>query len=362
LARAERRETWSQPISHRRLHFIIPGDLSAPTGGYHYDRRIIVGLRALGWQVEPIALDASFPAPSAAARADAAAKLKTIADNERVLIDGLALGAIPEIVEQERKRLRLIGLVHHPLADETGLTSERSEALRASESAALAAMRRLVVTSAATARRLQAMSLDADQISVIEPGTDPATLADRAGREPLRLLCVGALIPRKGHRFLIEALSTLRDLAWRLTLIGSLEQDRATALKIQAQVQALRLGERIILSGEVDDSTLSAAYQQADLFVLPSLFEGYGMAFSEALAHGLPILGCDAGAVADTVPNTAGLLVAPKSSPALAAALRRLLSNPSERAQLAAGAERARAQLPDWPSQARRWADVLDHV
>lgn len=276
------------------------------------------------------------------------------------MIDGLALGVIPEIVEPERERLRLIGLVHHPLADETGLTPERSEALRASESAALAAMRGLVVTSAATARRLQAMGLDAARITVIEPGTDPAPLADRAGREPLQLLCVGALIPRKGHRFLIEALATLRDLAWRLTLIGSLEQDRATALKIQAQVQALGLGEQVLLSGEVHDSALAAAYQQADLFVLPSLFEGYGMAFSEALARGLPILGCNAGAVADTVPNTAGRLVEPSSSAALAAALRHLLSNPSDRSQLAAGAERARAQLPDWPSQARRWAELLE--
>ncbi|MBK5938460.1 glycosyltransferase family 4 protein [Halochromatium roseum] len=319
-------------------------------------------MRALGWQVDPIALDASFPAPNATARADAAAKLQAIADNERVLIDGLALGVIPELVEQEQARLRLIGLVHHPLADETGLSIEWSRALRTSESAALAMMHSLVVTSNATARRLQAMGLDAAQITVIEPGTDPAPIADRAGREPLQLLCVGALIPRKGHRFLIEALATLRDLDWRLTIIGSLEQDRATALNIQSQIQALGLGERVLLSGVVNDSRLEAAYQQADLFVLPSLFEGYGMAFSEALAHGLPILGCDAGAVADTVPNTAGLLVEPGSSTALAAALRRLLSNPSERAQLAAGAERASAQRPNWPSQAQRWAELLDRI
>lgn len=362
MAKAERRRTWSRPISHRRLNFLIPGNLAAPTGGYRYDRRIIAGLRAHGWQVNPITLDASFPAPSAAARADAAAKLQAVADNERVLIDGLALGVIPEIVEQQQARLRLIGLVHHPLADESGLSTECSRALRASESAALALMHTLVVTSGATARRVQAMGLDAAQITVIEPGTDPAPLAKRAGREPLQLLCVGALIPRKGHRFLIEALATLRDLAWRLTIIGSLEHDRATALNIQSQVQALGLGERVLLSGEVNDSRLEAAYQQADLFVLPSLFEGYGMAFSEALAHGLPILGCNAGAVADTVPNTAGLLVEPRSSAALAAALRRLLSNSSERAQLAAGAERARAQRPNWPNQAQRWAQLLENV
>ncbi|MEA3641130.1 MAG: glycosyltransferase family 4 protein [Lamprobacter sp.] len=344
------------------LRFLIPGDLLAPTGGYRYDRRLIAGLRAQGKQVAVAALDASFPRPSATARADATAKLKAVPDDHQVVIDGLALGVIPEVVGAERERLRLIGLVHHPLADETGLSTAQRAALQASESAALAAMRKLVVTSAATARCLAQMGIAAEQVAVIEPGTDPAPLARRAGRDPLRLLCVGALIPRKGHRYLIEALARVRDRPWRLDLIGSLEADPATAASIQAQIGRLGLGERMVLHGAVDDSMLEAAYQQADLFVLPSLFEGYGMAFSEALAHGLPILGCDAGAVADTVPSSAGLLVAPRSSAALAAGLRLLLSDRRARLRLMAGAERARAQLPDWPSQIQRWADLLAHV
>lgn len=344
------------------MHVLIPGDLSAPTGGYRYDRRIVAGLRSRGWGVNLVALDASFPSPSEAARADAAAKLGAIANNERVLIDGLALGVIPELVHAERMRLRLIGLVHHPLADETDLPPERSAALRESERKALTAMEQIVVTSTATARRLAQMDIDAARIAVIEPGTDPAPLARRAGQDPLQLLCVGALIPRKGHGILLEALSTLSELTWQLQIIGSLERDPANTANVQAQIQGLELGERVALSGEVDDQALEAAYQQADLFVLPSLFEGYGMAFTEALAHGLPILGCEAGAVADTVPADAGLLVAPGSSAALASALRRMLSNPSERRRLAAGAERARAQLPTWPDQGQRWAQLLEYV
>jgi len=345
-----------------RLQFLIPGNLFAATGGYGYDRRLIAGLRARGWQVDLTALDASFPAPSAAALADAAVQLASIADHERVLIDGLALGAMPLLLEAERERLRLVGLVHHPLADETGLAPADRQRLWDSERAALAAMRTVVVTSAATAQRLGQMGMPSARIRVIEPGTDPAPLARRVGRAPLRLLCVGALIPRKGHRFLLEALASLRDLAWRIDLIGCLKADPTTVASIRTQIDRLALGGRVLIQGEVTDEALEAAYQQADLFVLPSLFEGYGMAFSEALAHGLPILGCRAGAVPDTVPADAGLLVAPGSSAALAAGLRQLLTDRTQRLELAAGAERARARLPDWPSQVQRWQDLLAHV
>ncbi|WP_462323149.1 glycosyltransferase family 4 protein [Halochromatium sp.] len=348
--------------SEPRLHFLIPGDLLAPTGGYRYDRLIAAGLRARGWQLSLVALDASFPTPTQQARADAAAKLSAVADKERVLIDGLALGVMPEIVQAERKRLRLIGLVHHPLAHETGVSAAQSAALRESERAALVAMQQIVVTSASTARRLERMGIDAARIAVIEPGTDPAPLAERTGQAPLQLLCVGALIPRKGHGILLEALSNLRDLPWQLQIIGSLDRDPATSADVRAQIERLGLGERALLRGEVDEQALATAYQQADLFVLPSLFEGYGMAFTEALARGLPVLGCNTGAVADTVPSDAGLLVAPCSSTALASALRRLLSDANERHRLAIGAERARARLPDWPGQAQRWAELLEHV
>ncbi len=316
----------------------------------------------LGWEVNVVALDASFPTPSSAARADASAKVAAIDDDERVLIDGLALGAMPETVERHRQRLRLIGLVHHPLADETGLSARRSAALRASESRALAAMRRVAITSSATASRLEAMGVGVDRLCVIEPGTDPAPLARRLGQKPIRLLCVGALIPRKGHRFLLEALAATKDLSWTLDLVGSLERDPDTAQALRAQIQALGLDTRVQVRGELDEDALQAVYQQADLFVLPSLLEGYGMAFSEALARGLPILGSGAGAVSETVPSDAGLLVETGSSTALAGGLRRLLSDPSKRAELAAGAERARKRLPNWSSQSQRWVELLDDV
>lgn len=341
------------------LFFLIPGDLETRTGGYRYDLRVIAGLRECGWSVQVVGLDASFPRPGPSARAEAAARLAEIATGATVVIDGLALGAIPELVEAHRDRLRIIALVHHPLADESGQSPGRVAALRRSEQTALAAAHQIVVTSRATARRLSEMGADAGKVSVIEPGTDPAPLAQRRGGSPLQLLCVGAVIPRKGHRVLLEALAQMPERDWHLRVVGDLERDRATAAQLRAQIRSLGLDAQVTLSGELSEASLERAYQEADLFVLASLLEGYGMAFAEALARGLPIVGSGAGAVRETVPADAGVLVEPGSSAALAEAITELMRNRDYRRQLAAGAERARTRLPDWPSRIERWGNRL---
>ena len=345
-----------------RLYLLLPGDLAARTGGTIYDRRIAEGLRRLGWDVRVRSLADSFPQPTAAALADAARVLAEFEDHALVLIDGLALGAMPGLVEPHRERLRLVALLHHPLALEIGLDAARASELRRLEAAALGHVRRVIVTSAATARLLDGFGVDADAIRIVEPGTDPAPAAEGSRTGPLRLLCVGTITPRKGHRLLIEALSGLRHLDWTLTCAGSLTRCPESAALLLRAVGEHGLRARVQLPGEVDEARLASLYASADLFVLPSLYEGYGMAYAEALARGLPVLGTTAGAIPDTVPADAGVLVPPGSVPALAAALERLLTYPALRRRLAEGARRARDNLPDWSGSARRFAEALTLV
>ncbi len=118
------------------LALLVPGDLHARTGGYGYDRRILRELATLGWRTTVIPLDASFPAPHAAATADARAQLAGLPDGSAVVIDGLALGAMPDVVAAEAQRLAIIGLVHHPLALESGLDAAQAAKLEDSPSAA----------------------------------------------------------------------------------------------------------------------------------------------------------------------------------------------------------------------------------
>lgn len=345
------------------LHLLLPGSLDQLTGGTLYDRRIVDGLRAQGRAVGVHELDASFPQPTAAALAGADAALAGLADDAPTIIDGLAFGAMPEVAARHAGRLRLVALVHHPLALETGLDAALSARLRDSETAALRHARRVIVTSRQTARLLADFDVPAARIRVVEPGTEPAPLAMGSGGDgPLRLVAVGTVTPRKGHLLLIEALGRLRHLDWRLDCAGSLDRDPTTAAALRARIEALGLGERVRLLGELPPAALAPHYAQADLFVLASLFEGYGMAYAEALARGLPVLGTTGGAIADTVPADAGLLVPPGDVEALHDALVRLLTDAALRRDLAAGAARARAGLPDWPAAAARFAEALADV
>ena len=178
----------------------------------------------------------------------------------------------------------------------------------------------------------------------------------------MELLCVGTLTPRKGHRLLVEALAALADRDWHCRCIGSLTRDPDTAVAVRYEIGCRGLKGRIALAGEWPPEQLGEAYEAADAFVLPSYHEGYGMALAEALAHGLPVIATRAGAIPETVPASAGLLVPPGDGVALTDALARFLDDPKLRTRLTAGARAAGAKLPDWPQAVRRWTDTLDRL
>ena len=182
-------------------------------------------------------------------------------------------------------------------------------------------------------------------------------------RFPVRaLLCVANLLPRKGHELLVAALARIRDLDWSLTCVGSLERDPATARAVHRRIRTVGLGRRITLAGEIPPRLVAQAYRAADAFVLPSFHEGYGMVYAEAMAHGLPVIATTAGAIPETVPPHAGLLVPPGDPAALARALRRVIAQPALAAQLATGSRTAGARLPDWPQATVTWERAFDRL
>jgi glycosyltransferase involved in cell wall biosynthesis len=345
----------------RRFAFAVPGDLATPTGGYAYDRRMIAELDRLGWHIDLVDLGEGFPWPSSEHRKAALARLSAVPPGRTIVIDGLALGVLPDAANRLRNRNPLIALVHHPLALETGLTAQQSNAMRASERAALAAVNRVVVTSAATARQLvDDYAVPADRIVVARPGSDPATAAVGSDDGIVRLLAVGAVVRRKGFDVLIAALATLTELPWLLTIAGDRGRDPDTAAQLDADIARFKLGGRITMLGAVPPERLAELYAGADLFALASRFEGYGMAYAEAIAHGLPVIGTTAGAIPDTVPAGAGVLVAPDDVGALALALRRAIEYPDERRLLAMSARDAARKLPAWQDSAKIFSDVLE--
>jgi glycosyltransferase involved in cell wall biosynthesis len=345
----------------RRAVVIVPGRLDTRTGGYEYDRRIVEGLRNEGWWVDVRELGGRFPRPTSADRQNAARVLSGLPSRSVVVVDGLALGALPDEMEREASRLRFVALVHHPLALETGIDRGLQEQLRSTERRALAAVRHVVVTGHATAKVLDDYAVPPSRISVIEPGTDPAPLARGSGGDTVQMICVASLVPRKGHDLLLRALAAVPQRNWRLRCVGS-DRDADTSRKLRELQRELALTDHVEFEGESDSSAVASRYDTADLFVLATWYEGYGMAVAEALARGLPVVSTRTGAIPEIVPEHAGVLVEPGDVAALTTALAEIIRSPSLRARLAEGARRARARLPTWPMAVVKLTTVLESV
>jgi len=345
------------------LAFVVPGRLDQLTGGYLYDRHVVDGLRAHGREVEVIELPGCHPEADAGTREAATAALARVAAGRTVVVDGLALPALADGLPVEAQRLRLVGFIHHPLSLETGLAPACARERAELESRLWPRLAGAICPSHETARAVVASGLSPSRVAVVAPGTRrPASLRPAAPGGRLQLLAVGTITPRKGHLLLVDALAPLRHLDWQLTCIGSLTRDPAAASALQERIARHGLGERIALLGEQPADRLAQAYQEAQLFVLPSYHEGYGMVYAEALAHGLPIIATTGGALAETLPASASLRVAPGDLPALQAALGQALADGALRDRLAAGARQAATTLPDWDSAVRRWMAALEQV
>ena len=345
------------------LHLVVPGSLARRTGGTIYDARMTGRLRQLGWRVVVYNLAGRFPDAAAAARESLGGALSEAPAGARVMIDGLAMGALPDVVRAHGDRLRILALVHHPLADETGLTAKEQERFAALERAALDACDGIVVTSEFTAARLRALGVAAEKVRAVLPGTEPARLAAGPGGEQApRLLSVGSVIPRKGYDVLVDALARLRHLPWSCVCVGSLSRDPDYAAALVDQVADRGLDKRIELVGECDEDALDAYYDSSSLFVLASHYEGFGMVLREAVARGLPVVSTTGGAIPEAVPSEAAVLVCPGDAKALADALERLLAGSEgaeRRNDLAVGARRAAARLPGWDQAGGAFAEAL---
>ncbi|MCJ1902412.1 glycosyltransferase family 4 protein [Paracoccus versutus] len=336
--------------------FAIPGDIATLTGGYIYERRLLEGLRALGHDVRHLQLPASFPDPAPSEMAAAVAAL--VAEDRPLIVDGLVFGAI-DTAGLAQVRAPIVAMIHHPLAMETGLDPARRAHLYRTERDNLRLARRVLVPSPHTRALLtERYGVPPDRITIARPGVERPWLVPAPLTPPL-ILSVGILHPRKGHDVLIKALAELADMDWQAVIVGN-PWDRAHAAALARQLAESPVSDRVVLAGRVDAERLEQLYASASIFALATRYEGHGLVFDEALAHGLPIVGCATGAVPDTVPAAAGLVVPPDDPPAFAAALRRLLGEAPLHAQLRDAARRAGDALPGWRETAAVASRVLE--
>ncbi|MER6286170.1 glycosyltransferase family 4 protein [Streptomyces sviceus] len=358
------------PMSLRTVHFVMPGgvdDPTAPSGGNAYDRRVCLDLPGFGWQVERHAVAGSWPRPGAPARTELARTLRDLPDDTVVLIDGLVACGVPEIIVPEAERLSIAVLVHLPLGDETGLEPGLALELDAKEREVLRAVPAVIATSDWAVRRLVSHhGLAPERVHVATPGADIAPLA--SGTDGVsRLLCVAAVTPRKGQHRLIEALAGAQDLPWSCVCVGGITQDPEYVAHLRMLIKRYGLQDRLHLAGPKAGAELDASYAAADLMVLTSYAETYGMAVTEALARGIPVLATDVGGVTEAVGRAPdggvpGILVPPEDPAALAAELRGWFGEADVRRRLKAAARGRRAALDGWATTARSLAGVLGRL
>jgi glycosyltransferase involved in cell wall biosynthesis len=339
------------------LHVVVPegiDDPRRPSGGNTYDRRVCDGLAALGWTVREHAVPGAWPEPEPAAASALAAVLAGIPDDAVVLLDGLVASTSSDVLVPEAGRLRQVVLVHMPVG----------ERHRDRERAVLSAASAVLATSAWTRDLLlDRHRLEPGRVHVARPGVDAADLApgSASGGE---LLCVAAVTPGKGHDVLLAALGALAELPWRCVCVGSLERDPDYVARLGRQARRSGVGDRVEFVGPRTGPALEASYAAADVLVLASRAETYGMVVTEALARGLPSVATSVGGLPEALDGAPGgerpgLLVPPDDPRALAGALSSWLGDAVLRRDLRSAARERRASLPGWPRTAREVARVL---
>jgi glycosyltransferase involved in cell wall biosynthesis len=347
------------------VHVIVPegiDDPERPSGGNVYDRRVCTGLAALGWAVHEHPVAGAWPRREDGGLAALAKAIERLPDGATVLLDGLIASAAPEALLPQARRLRQVVLVHTPL----GHRPPDGEAgpVCARERDVLAAADAVVTTSAWTRRRLgELYGLPADRVHVAEPGVEAAGLA-RGSADGGALLCVAAVTRDKGHDVLLDALATAEDLPWRCACVGSLVRDPAYAGGVLRRARGSELGDRVRFAGARTGPELDRAYAAADLLVLASRAETYGMVVTEALARGVPVLAAEIGGVSEALGRGVdgtrpGLLVPPGDPAALGSALRSWLGDADLRGHLRRAAGERRESLCRWPDTTSIVAGVL---
>lgn len=373
------------PPASPRIRLVVPGNVRHNSGGNVYNAALAAELAALGAAVETCPLDGDWPGGSAGDRRRLATLLHAGPDGGRAggggpatagsatwgtvtVVDSLlACGAPDELEAAAAAGVRVWILLHMPLPDH----AER-------ERRALRAAAGVICTSGSAAAGIRARH-GLDGLRVALPGTAPAPLASGSlSTGAPHFIAVAALLPNKDQSLLLDALARLTDVPWTASLIGSDTADPAYAAQLRNSVERLGLAGRVRIPGELRGPALDAEWDAADLSLLISRAETYGLVVTESLARGIPVVvregtGAVEALAAGTrpgppaagiptpdsppdfpAPGLPGAAVGLGTDPApLADLLRRWLDDPGLRDRWREAAAAARGRLPGWDATAR---------
>jgi glycosyltransferase involved in cell wall biosynthesis len=360
-----------------RLVLVIYGSLEQVSGGYLYDRKVVEYLRDRDVEVDILGLSRlpyllcplhSFHAP-----------LRRLFRGPRagggydwIVIDELTHPSVFLSVSRRTHPCPPVVVLLHHLKSQEGIGPVHRILARHMERSLLRRCNAVIVNSRSTESSVRPL-LDAEaRVHVCLPGSDAlaeapsqAISAERgsessASRRPLQLLVTGNIIPRKGHDLLIRALGRLAELNWELRIVGA-AVNPGYKRRIDRLLRRFGLEDRVRFTGVLSGRKLHRQYREADIFVFPSRYEGFGISLAEAIRSGLPFVAFASGAIPE-VTGGLGLLAAEGDSQSFERHLRRLICDPAFRDQSAGLSRRLAEELPSWRKTGEDFLRALNEI
>jgi len=340
-----------------KLHFLVTGDINALTGGYLYNKKIAEGLTQRGFLVQMI----SLPGPESDKQKtenECLAQFRKLERGSHVLADSLVMGTLHRVIRKFRDRLDIVGLVHLPVTFDP-VSGDRNKILAGFELEAMNNVRHLIVTGRYMMKMLVNAGVSPERISLVEPGVDNFPRKQDYALLPYELLCISNYSPLKAQLVLIKALSRLRNRNWSLQLYGNRSTGREYLAELESRISNEKLADRVRIHDKLDHGEITAPFLKSDLFVLPSLFESYGMVLTESLAHGIPVVTTMGGNIPETVPSSMGIFTRPGNAEDLTSALDELFTDQKKYSSLCKAASGYYRQARPWKSAVDEWERIL---
>jgi glycosyltransferase involved in cell wall biosynthesis len=357
----------------RRIGLIVYGSIDRVSGGYLYDRQLVAALQARGWDVRIF----TVPRRSYARclldnlQSGLARRIEN-SDLDLLLEDELGHPSLVELNWTLRSRWKrpIVSIVHHLRTSERH-TGWQRVFYRQIERAYLKSVDAFVFNSRATAESVRPLAGDQHPCVIALPAgdrfqqpIDPAAIGARAGTmPPLRIVFLGNVISRKGLDTLIDALSRLPEGSWLLTIIGDLEVDPGLTRRLRQLVRMRGLQSRIWFAGRLVDDEVAATLRRSHVIAVPSSYEGFGIAYLEAMSFGLPAIGTTDGGAREIITHGVnGWLVAPGDSKRLGEVIRLFIEDPGLLVSMSLTALGQAGRHPTWSGSMGKVATFLQDL
>ncbi len=327
------------------IQFLTRGDIYSLTGGYLYNLRMIEGLELKGYSVNIVGSDWPWDQIPDLEKTSHYF-FENLGYGSCIIVDSLVVGSMYKVIREFTDRLIFLGLIHLPAS--YNVLSGVHGKLADEELQGLHHTRMVIVTGQFTGDLLRNAGLIPAKIRIVEPGTEQFPRKRHYNAVPSQLLCIANFTKFKAQDILIRALHKLTGWEWTLHLYGDTDREREYGIAVRSLIQQLNLEHRVKIHGIVERDEISSVFLNSDLFVMPSLFESYGMTLTESLAHGIPVVSTFAGNIPNTVPDGMGLLTEPGNAEQLGDAIRSLLDDPVKYSGLCRAASRYHLRARSW--------------